>query len=78
MACNCKKSIKIEEKYGVKEEESLIVKINRWIFKLIVFVITLMLAIVATPIMILIVIYKLFFAKHKEIILPKKLQKFLK
>lgn len=78
MGCNCKKSIELEEKYGVKEDENIIIKISRLMFKFLIFVITIFLAIIVTPIMILVVIYKLFFAKHREIILPKMLRNFIK
>jgi hypothetical protein len=77
MACNCKKGVQMEDKYGVKEDESFLVKLPRFAFKTLVFLITLVLAIVVTPIMILFVLYKLFFAKNREIILPKKLRKFI-
>ena len=78
MACNCKKRNEIEERYGVKEEESFIGKIYRQLWKVIFFVITIMLAIVITPIMILVIIYKIFFGKGKPIMLPKQLSKYLK
>lgn len=77
MGCNCKKSVELEKKYGVNEEENLITKITRWLFKMVVFIIAMFLAVLVTPIMILVVLYKMFFAKHREIILPKSLRKFI-
>ena len=78
MACNCKKKAEIEEKYGVEEEETLLGKIYRQIWKLIIVVIVVLLAVVISPIMMILVVYNIFFGKGKPITLPKKLRKYLK
>lgn len=78
MACNCKKRNEIEEKYGVREEESFFGKCYRQLWKIIIFVVAIGLGIIITPIMIFIVIYKLFFGNGKPIVLPKQLSKYLR
>jgi hypothetical protein len=77
MACNCKRATEIEDKLGTREGESFFGKVFRWLMKTIIFVISVLMAIVVTPILICVVIYKLFFSKNRTIVLPKQLQKFL-
>lgn len=77
MACNCKRAAEIEDKLGTREGESFLGKLARWGMKAIIFVISILLAIVVTPILIFVVIYKLFFSKNRTIVLPKQLQNFL-
>lgn len=78
MACNCKKKMVLEEKYGTKEEESLLWKLNRYIWRVIMFVIMIALAFIIVPVMIFLVIYKMVFKTEINIVLPKFLGKFLK
>ena len=41
MSCNCKRKIELEEKYGTEEEETIIEKITRILFKIGLFLILL-------------------------------------
>lgn len=77
MACNCKRKIELEDKYGEKEEEGLFTKLSRYALKAFVFALTIFSAIILIPIMIFVVIYKIFFAKKREIILPKAFRRFM-
>lgn len=78
MACNCKKAKKFEEKYGDKEYENALAKVTRYGWRVIMFTILVVLAIVVTPIMIFVAIYKIAFGKNNTIVLPKFLGKYLK
>ena len=78
MACNCKRKGEIEDKYGVKEEETILHKGFRYLMKLIMTVIVIGLAVVVTPLMIFYVIFTILFKKDKVMILPKWLGKYLK
>ena len=78
MGCNCKRKIELEDKYGEKEEEGLFTKLSRYALKAFAFALTIFSAIILTPIMIFVVIYKIFFAKKREIILPKAFRRFIR
>ena len=78
MACNCKRSLEIQDKYGVKEEESFIEKSYRQLWRIFVFFIVIALGIVVTPIVIIVVLYNFFFGKNKGIVFPSQLAKYLK
>lgn len=77
MACACKNK-KMEKKYGIKEEESLLSKITRYFFKVIMFIIFVGLAIIVTPIMVIALIYNAFFKHNKPFILPEFLSKYMR
>ena len=76
MACSCKRAQKFEEKYGTPQEETTVMKLNRYFFKVFFFVITVALAIIIIPYIILYAIYALFFGDNK-ITLPKFLRKYM-
>ena len=76
MACNCKKAREFEEKNGVPQEESIVMKLNRYFFKVLFFVIAIVLAIVIIPYIILYAVYAMFFT-NGEITLPKFLRKYM-
>ncbi len=78
MACNCKKKIELEDKYGVLEEETYLEKINRFFLRIFIFILLVVLAIIIMPIMFAIIIYKIAFGKNTTIVLPKFLGKYLK
>lgn len=78
MACNCKKKMVLEEKYGTKEEESILSKVNRYIWKCIMFVLVIVLACIVVPVLIFVIIYKMIFKPEINIVLPKFLGKYLK
>lgn len=61
MACNCKRAVQIENDYGVPTEETLIEKVLRGLYKCIVFIVIVALSIIACPIVIILVIYKMTF-----------------
>ena len=78
MACNCKRKAEIEDKYGVKENETVLHKGFRYLMKFVMSLIVIGLAVVITPLMILYVIFVILFKKDKVMILPKWLGKYLK
>ena len=61
MACNCKRAKKFEEKYGVKQKESIINKIGRYIFRGILFIFVVILAVILVPYIVFKSVYSLFF-----------------
>lgn len=77
MACNCKKGAELEDKYGVKAEESLLQKSYRALWKLFILVIGIVLGIVVVPIVIFVLIYNQIFRGGKGITMPKMLSKYL-
>ncbi len=78
MSCNCKKTVELEEKYGDRVDESLLGKVLRFLWALMMFFVVVGLAVVIVPIMIVVIIYKIFFGDDTNIILPKFLGKYLK
>ena len=76
MACSCKRAKKFEEEVGVPQEENIVMKINRYLFKLFFFAITIVLAIIITPYIIFYAIYAVIFGDNK-ITLPKFLRKYM-
>ena len=77
MGCGCKKVRSFEEKHGVPEYESLSGKVYRHFLRVVLFLIAIALAIVVTPILIFVTIYKLTFGKDNKITLPKFMRKYL-
>ena len=78
MACNCKKKIALEEKYGIMEEESLFGKVYRYSFRIFLFVLLLLLSVIIVPILVVIIIYQFIFkGEEKIIVLPHFLGKYL-
>ena len=77
MGCACKRKLAIEKKYGEKVEETIIGKIGRIGFKIFLYAITVLLAIVATPIVIMVVIFNIFFRNNAGIVMPNFLSKYL-
>ena len=75
MGCNCKRKIDLEKKFGVKQEENFLVKTTRYVFKILFFVIGLILAIIAIPYLIISSVFSIFFGKNR-IALPKFLRKY--
>lgn len=76
MACNCKRAKKFEEKYGVQQEEGLLMSISRTIFKVLFFFVALLIGVVAVPYVIVYSVYAIFFGDNK-ITLPKFLRKYM-
>ena len=76
MACNCKRKIELEEKYGTKEELSLYDKIVGGLFKFVLMVLIAVIGIIICPILFVLSLYKVFFG-NKMIVLPKFLSKYM-
>ena len=78
MGCNCKRAAELVDDYGVPTEETVLEKVSRGLFKLIIFLIMVVLGIVVCPVIILIAIYKMTFGKggiripHKVFEMVKK------
>ena len=78
MGCNCKKIKKIQDKYGQKEQESILGKGYRYMMKLLTFPIVLGIGIVLVPFLLIFLICKIFFGNmDKPFVLPD-LSKFYK
>ncbi len=76
MSCDCKRAKNFEEKYGIKQEESILTKVFRKCFMIFFFIVAVLLAIVIVPYLIFYSIYAIFFGDNK-ITLPKFLRKYL-
>ena len=61
MGCNCKRAATLEEDYGAPMEENIFEKVVRGMYKCLVFIIIVCLGIIVSPIVILMVIYKITF-----------------
>jgi hypothetical protein len=77
MGCNCKKANNLLDKYGVEQEESILSKVNRTAWKLIVILIGFVLGIVLVPIVVVMAIYYQVFL-GKPIKMPKWVVKYIK
>lgn len=78
MGCNCKKKIVLEDTYGTKEEESMLGKANRYLWKVILFIVFVALACLLIPILVFVIIFQLCFKKEPKIVLPKFLGKYMR
>lgn len=77
MGCGCKKKLEIENKYGEKIKETGLGKITRFALKVLLYTITVLLAIVVIPIVLMVVIFNIFFRNNAGIVMPKFLSKYL-
>ena len=78
MACNCKKTNEFQDKYGESEEEKKKEKSQRYIYKIMIFAVAILWAIVVTPVIVMTAIYKLIFKNNESIILPEFLSKYMR
>jgi hypothetical protein len=78
MACNCKKTNEFQDKYGKPEEESAFQKSQRYIYKIMIFAVAVLLAIVVTPVIVMTAIYKMIFKNNESIVLPEFLSKYMR
>ena len=78
MACNCKKSIELQEKYGVEQEVDALEKLYMVIWKVFLSVIVLAVSVIAVPVMMAIIIFNIMFGNGKPVAFPKQLGKYLK
>lgn len=76
MACNCKKKMELEEKYGTLVGENILEKISRLSFKVLFAIIAMCLVVVVVPITLVVAFYKMIFGNGK-IILPNFMGKYL-
>ena len=75
MSCNCKRKIELEEKYGTEEEETIIEKITRILFKIGLFLILLMSLAVIVPIFLIKIFYMIIFTNNRTVWIPNFLKK---
>ena len=78
MACNCKKKIELEEKYGVKEKENISEKAFRYSYRIMIFAIAILIAMVVAPTIIVVALYKMIFKDSEAIVLPEFLSKYMR
>ena len=78
MACNCKKKMVLEDTYGTKEDETLIWKLNRYIWRIVMFILLIVMSLVLVPILVFSIIFQMVFRKSINITVPKFLGKFMK
>jgi len=78
MSCNCKRSLEIQDKYGVDVEETVGEKAYRHAWKVLIALIALGLTIVVVPAVMVLIVYSIIFGNGKPIKLPKQLSKYLK
>lgn len=77
MSCNCKRKIELEEKYGTEEEETIIEKITRILFKIGLFLILFMSLAVIVPIFLIKIFYMIIFTNNRTVWIPNFLKKHL-
>jgi hypothetical protein len=77
MSCNCKRSLELQDKYGVDVEESIGEKVYRYIWKVLIAFIALGLSIVVVPVAMVIIMYSIIFGDGKPVKLPNWLAKYL-
>lgn len=75
MSCNCKRKIELEEKYGTEEEETIIEKITRILFKIGLFLILFMSLVVIVPIFLIKIFYMIIFTNNRTVWIPNFLKK---
>ena len=78
MACNCKKVNDLQDKYGVPSEESAFGKSQRYIYKIMIFALAILMMIVVTPVIVVTAIYKMVFKNNETIVLPEFLSKYMR
>jgi cytochrome c oxidase subunit IV len=76
MGCNCKKSIKINDVN--KQEISLLEKAFLFLKKVALFSLALCFAIIVTPIILVMIVYKMIFKGGEAFVIPDKILKMLK
>lgn len=77
MACNCKRKIELDKKYGTNEEMPFYKKAMSVVFKLVLMSALIVIGIVICPILFAFSLYKAFWG-NKVIVLPKFLAKYMK
>ena len=77
MGCNCKKKMVLDEAYGAVGKENLLQRLHRYLWRLIMFPIILVLACIIVPILIFSIVYQMVFKKDIKIVPPKFLGKYM-
>jgi lipopolysaccharide/colanic/teichoic acid biosynthesis glycosyltransferase len=78
MACNCKKKIEIEDKYGVPQEETTLEKGFRLSYRVMIFTFAILITMVVAPTIIIIALYKMIFKNSEPIVLPEFMSKYMR
>jgi len=78
MACSCKKKVEIEDKYGVPANETILEKCFRYTYRCMLFAIAILIALVVTPTLVFIALYKMIFKNGEPIILPEFMSKYMR
>lgn len=71
MACNCKKKIEIEKKYGVPQEEGILGVVIRYVSRIVLALIVLALFVIIFPLITCVLLYQVLMGKELEVSLPK-------
>lgn len=77
MACACKRTMEIEDKYGVKQGEGIFDSIMRKTLVLLMALLVAGMFLVVTPIVLLYIFYAVIFRKDMRVVPPKFLAKYL-
>lgn len=79
MGCACKHKVELEDKYGVKENENILEKANRYLMRVVFFIIILALALVLIPVLVLVFVFQAAFMPNKlGIKLPSFMSKYMR
>ena len=78
MSCNCKKKIEFEKKYGTPADETILEKCYRYTYRCMIFAIAILIALVVTPTLVFIALYKMIFKNGEPIILPEFMSKYMR
>lgn len=71
MGCNCKKIQEFENENGTLAEEGIVSRFSRFFTKLMLFILFLVLFLLISPLMFIILAYKLTLANNSQINLPR-------
>jgi len=78
MACACKNKIEMEKKYGTPAEETILDKCFRYTYRCMIFAIAILIALVVTPTIIFVALYKMIFKNGEPLVLPNFLSKYMR
>ena len=78
MSCNCKKKIEFEKKYGTPADETILEKCYRYTYRCMIFAIAILIALVVTPIIVFVGLYKIIFKNGEPLVLPKFLSQYMR
>lgn len=78
MSCNCKKKIEFEKKYGTPVDETILEKCYRYTYRCMIFAIAILIALVVTPTVVFVALYKIIFKNSEPIVLPEFMSKHMR